>query len=119
MEKEQPEECSSCGYPTTKLKKYSDDNWFCDLCANTQSANAYLYPSNDRTSADTMLLIAHVGNIIIDEIRKVGTTEKPLPSHEAEAVALERAKIYKDLMAVADAQENEGLRVEVERYFTS
>lgn len=64
--------CDSCGF-ITEVKKFEDahpekEGYLCGICRNTPAGNAFFYPSNYLDSADTLKMIAYVGNMILKAI---------------------------------------------------
>jgi hypothetical protein len=74
--KENPEICASCSYETKRLKFYKGggggfypDRWLCEICATTYIGNKTVPKSPDENK-DLYIVIAQVGNMILEEIRK-------------------------------------------------
>lgn len=73
-------QCDSCGFKT-EVKKFEDrfpggkggiqaEGNLCGICANTPAGNAFFYPANHLDNADTLKMIAYVGNMILKAIGK-------------------------------------------------
>lgn len=65
-EKENPEECGFCGYET-KVLKYYDDKWLCEVCAESVPGTVI---DGRGHSVDVARQISYLANKILDALRK-------------------------------------------------
>lgn len=84
MKREKPEECDSCGFVTTELQLFADqdttiggggktikaDFWFCDLCCSTATSAYDRYPDQTPSNTQMMKTICYVGNVVLAELRR-------------------------------------------------
>ena len=66
--------CDSCGF-ITETKKFEDaapekTGYLCGICSNTPAGSAFFYPANHLDNADTLKMIAYVGNMILKAMKK-------------------------------------------------
>ena len=72
--------CDSCGFKT-EVKRYEDnfpggrtgvqlEGDLCEICASTPAGSAFMFPANHLANADTLKMIAYVGNMILKAMKK-------------------------------------------------
>ncbi len=68
---DKPEECPSCSFKTTELKRYDGDRvWLCDVCAGSLAGNAHLYPRQYESTSTILKTMALMTNMLLAEIKK-------------------------------------------------
>lgn len=69
--------CDFCGYETKELETIEapvtgNKGNVCKICFSTSAGNALIYP-NQYDNKEVMKQISFVGNMILDEIKKLNT----------------------------------------------
>lgn len=65
-------ECDVCDFKTD-VKEYRSNSlarYLCEICANSYSGIASEFPSQYPHSLPVLKMIAYVGNVILEELRK-------------------------------------------------